>query len=386
MVMTKPFERLQELIDLAYAAALDPTGWDRLLSALCATLESKSAALVTYVFSTGAAQLHAAVGADPALLPLYEHYSPKNPFMPTVAHLAHAGFIGHSLEHVPDATLRKTEYFNEYMRRADYHHNLALCLAREGASATMIYPVRAIGRPQFSAADLRLCRALMPHLQRALAIHRRLAEAGVLHTAATAALDQLTLGVFVLDRHGHVVFANGSGRAMGAANDGVTIERDGLGASRASDGAKLRRAIAQASGGSEPGSTRTGHALRIGRPSLRRDLEVFVVPVEAEASVLLDLRQPAAVVFVADPERKVDAWDAVLARLYGLTPAEAKNAILLLQGYRVQDIADELAVDVNTTRTHLKRIFSKTGARTQSDFIRLLLYGPAQLRHGVASH
>jgi DNA-binding CsgD family transcriptional regulator len=382
--MARPLDRLPELIDLTYTAAVDPNGWHPLLSTLCNALESKSAALVTYAFATGDARLHVAAGADPALLPLYEHYSPKNPFMPAVAHLLRAGFVAQSVDHVPDAALRKTEYFNEYMRRADYHHNLGLCLARDGGSATMIYPVRGLRRPAFSAGDLRLCRALMPHLQRALEIHRRLSDTAVQLTAARAALDQLTLGVFVLDRRGRIVFMNESGRAIVAEHDGLTLDRDGLVPLRTSDRETLRRAIAEASGTAGAGTVRTGQALRIGRPSLRRDLEAFVIPLATEPPVLVDLAAAAVVVFVADPERKVDAWDAVLARLYGLTPAEAKNAVLLLQGYRVQDIADELAVDVNTTRTHLKRIFSKTGARTQSDFIRLLLYGPAQLRNGAA--
>jgi len=42
-------------------------------------------------------------------------------------------------------------------------------------------------------------------------------------------------------------------------------------------------------------------------------------------------------------------------------------------------------VSLNTTRTHLKRIFMKTGARTQSDLVRLLLSGPAQLRSAAPS-
>lgn len=94
-----------DLVQHVYGAPLDPGGWEALLTVLCATLESKSAALVTYDFASREAQMHAAAGADPALLPLYEHYSPKNPFMPAVAAHVVSGFVGVSGEFMPDREL-----------------------------------------------------------------------------------------------------------------------------------------------------------------------------------------------------------------------------------------------------------------------------------------
>ena len=59
---------------------------------------------------------------------------------------------------------------------------------------------------------------------------------------------------------------------------------------------------------------------------------------------------------------------------YGLTSAEAVVAQLLVQhAGSVRDIADRLGVSVNTAKTHLKRIFDKTGVRRQSALIKLLL-------------
>ncbi len=117
----------------------------------------------------------------------------------------------------------------------------------------------------------------------------------------------------------------------------------------------------------------------------RYSSQLLVVPMSGNEAFGRDLAAATAVVFIADPERRVEAWDALLVRLYDLTAAEARTAMLLLQGHRVQEIADQLAVGTATTRTHLKRIFAKTGARTQSDLVRLLLSGPAQLRGAAPS-
>ncbi len=375
---------LAGLVEEVYAAALEPQRWESVLTALCTALEAKAAALVTYDFATRAAQLHAAAGADPALLPLYEHYSPKNPLMPAVAPHVRTGFVGSSVDHMSDRELFKTEYFNEYMRRAEYHHNAALCLERAGDVATMVYPVRDLERPPFSHRDLEFCRALVPHLSRAFVVHRRLTEADARESAATHVLDQLALAVCVLDGSGRVVFTNGSAREILSAGDGIAIGRDGLAVGNPAERDRLRSAVVEAIRATGSHGIRAGRALRISRPSLRRSFELLVVPMSRTEAFGRDLAAAAAVVFIGDPERRVEAWDALLVRLYDLTAAEARTAMLLLQGYRVQEIADQLAVGTATTRTHLKRIFAKTGARTQSDLVRLLLSGPAQLR-GAAS-
>jgi DNA-binding CsgD family transcriptional regulator len=65
-------------------------------------------------------------------------------------------------------------------------------------------------------------------------------------------------------------------------------------------------------------------------------------------------------------------WNAVRFR-YELTPAEIKVASLLASGMAVSRIADELSITRETVRTHLRRIFLKTGCHRQGDLIRVLL-------------
>jgi DNA-binding CsgD family transcriptional regulator len=90
-------------------------------------------------------------------------------------------------------------------------------------------------------------------------------------------------------------------------------------------------------------------------------------------------RQPAAVVFVTDPERQTETPPELLKRLYGLTPREADLAALLLQGIDLKEAARQLGTSMNTARTHLRLIFEKTDTHRQSELIHLLLRGPAGL-------
>ena len=63
---------------------------------------------------------------------------------------------------------------------------------------------------------------------------------------------------------------------------------------------------------------------------------------------------------------------ALLQQAYGLTPAEARLAMLIFEGHSPGDAATSLQVGIATVRTQLSAILKKTGARKQAELIRRL--------------
>ena len=59
-------------------------------------------------------------------------------------------------------------------------------------------------------------------------------------------------------------------------------------------------------------------------------------------------------------------------RELGLTRAEVRVALYLIEGGAVADCARALSVSEGTVRTQLKSIFAKTGIRRQADLPRLI--------------
>jgi DNA-binding CsgD family transcriptional regulator len=61
-----------------------------------------------------------------------------------------------------------------------------------------------------------------------------------------------------------------------------------------------------------------------------------------------------------------------MARTFGLTLSELRvmNAIVHIGG--VPETAEELGVAETTVKTHLHRVFSKTGTSRQADLVRLV--------------
>ena len=89
---------------------------------------------------------------------------------------------------------------------------------------------------------------------------------------------------------------------------------------------------------------------------------------------------PAAAIFLSDPERESVTADEILRQFYGFTLAESRLATELLRQHSVAEAAAILEISQNTARTHLKRLFEKTNTRRQSELLRLLGSGVAQLR------
>ena len=68
---------------------------------------------------------------------------------------------------------------------------------------------------------------------------------------------------------------------------------------------------------------------------------------------------------------------AVAQGIYGLTAAQTQVAQLLARGHDPSLAAEKLGVSVNTVRTHVQRMFDKTGAHSQSALVGLLLSAEA---------
>jgi DNA-binding CsgD family transcriptional regulator len=58
--------------------------------------------------------------------------------------------------------------------------------------------------------------------------------------------------------------------------------------------------------------------------------------------------------------------------LFDLTPAEARIMSRIADGQSAITLKDELGISSNTMKTHLGRIFAKTGCGRQADLVKLM--------------
>lgn len=230
---------------------------------------------------------------------------------------------------------------------------------------------------------LRRFERLSPHLSRALEIGVRIGKHadGTRHLAR--ALQLMPSAALLLDAAGRVVHANQAGEALLQENDGLGTDGQGglqLTAALPPETAALARAIAEALSVAAGSGDVLRSPLHLSRPSGRAPLMVMLVPVPPPAFMLWELIAGArAIVLIVDPEQEsVPAAEAAGIAL-GLTPAEARVAALIAHGYGGPQAAASLGIALTTVKTHLGRIYEKTGIRSQQGLVRLFGALPSQM-------
>jgi len=75
---------------------------------------------------------------------------------------------------------------------------------------------------------------------------------------------------------------------------------------------------------------------------------------------------------VIDPERQRPAANGVLSSMYGLTNRDTDVAAALSTGETLERTAAALGMSCETARSHLRRIFDKTGTSRQNELMLML--------------
>ncbi len=69
-----------------------------------------------------------------------------------------------------------------------------------------------------------------------------------------------------------------------------------------------------------------------------------------------------------------------LRRGFGLTVAETRLTLRIVQGRTVQEASVDLEIRPSTARTHLKSVFQKVGVGRQAELVRVLLTSATPVR------
>lgn len=358
-------QQVLDVVGMLYDAAMGEARWEPFLEHMRDTFAAWQAGVWT--ISAKNFGLTVDLGGQESWSARYvDYYKALDPaFSPRGLELMVPGAAITNPQLVSPREWRGSEFWNDFARPQDAAARaIVIASVSPQRLASGMSLLRSARSGEFSPDEQAALRMLAPHLARAFALRGRLAALD----GALGALDCLPLGVLALDARGRLVEANRAGQRVLECADGLSVER---GTVRA--GAAFQRAVAEVAAS----TTRQPAALRVTRPSDRPPWSVLVAPASARPG--LAAARAVVLVFVSDPAAVPLPRAALLEKLYGFTPAEADLAAELMRGASLHEAADRLAITANTARTHLKRIFAKTQVRRQSELIRVLSTGPANL-------
>ncbi len=358
---------LEDVVDLIYEAALDPSLWVPVMERFADLIGGSSACITQLNMFAGTGSVIIA-RADPATVPKYfEHYARRNPLSnvknPASYLRSWAPRILTDEDWMPKEELTRTEYYNDFLKPQSVHSCLMIRLAKEGSDIFALNINRPRRQGQFDRPDLELAAELHPHLVRAHKLGRKISAKQRLSEGMAEFIDRSSHGLFLLDGHGRVGHFNSVGRALVSESGGLTILGGRLAATRQEDARRLQHLIARAASGD--GTQRTGGAMALATPSRRRPLSLIVSPMRGDRAALFPSR-PAVMVCVTDLEAGASVPEQQLREVFGLTAAEGRVALFLLEGLEPRQIAHRLDVGLPTVRTHLAHTFEKTGTTGQA--------------------
>ena len=238
----------------------------------------------------------------------------------------------------------------------------------------------------FGREEVGLVELLLPHLARSLRLYAEHKRQELEKRLYEETVEHFLLGSVVLDGERRVVHANRVAAALMAQHPGIGVSRGRLrlaepGAQRALDAA-LGRALA--AGGGEAAGQR-GELIRLERTDAQ-PLGLLVRPIN-QAPYYRGAHAPSIVVYLSDPNSELEALQpartssqALVAGLFGLTPQEARLALLLANGCTLAAAAESIGIAETAVRSYSKRIYAKMGIRSQSDVVRMVYRSFALLR------
>jgi len=283
----------------------------------------------------------------------------------------------------PDAQFVDSEIYQDHFEKLGIFEILHHCLFDDEHFAAGITFTRPRSKGRFTKAEQNFIDALVPHIQRAARLHLRLLETNLNSRLINEAWNRIDDGVVLVSNKGVVAFQNRAAEEMLSSKSSIHVNRNGtLVCGSARESSKLRSVIKSVFDTSEA-SNSFGGKLSLNQPN-GKPLNISITPFK-EQDRYARASEKFALVLISDPDRSIGSTEEGLRAEFGLTKAEARVAQLLADGHRLGEVGEMLDISPNTARTHLKRIFSKTGTNRQSSLLKLILSGSSKISNRISA-
>ncbi len=365
-------DELSHLISLIYDAALDSGLWPAALEKTAGFLRSAATVLGSFDVLRSNAIFDFNWGYDPAYTALYiERYAKVNPLI-LASWETGVGDVVSTSSFMSREELVATQFYQEWAKPQGYVDAAQATLQKSGTALAVLGAVRHESVGPVDETMLRRMALLVPHFRRAVLIGEVIDLKTVQAAAFAEAIDALAAAIFLVDRRGAVVHANASGRTLLEDGDVVRLSRGVLAAVDGAADRSLHKAIALA-GTSEVELAGRGVGIPLAAGS-EQGYFANVLPLSSgNRRAAGHLHAAVAAVFLRKAAADVTGPVERVARRYGLTPTETKVLRAVVEHGGVAPIAAALGISEATVKTHLQRLFRKTGTSRQVDVVKLTL-------------
>jgi DNA-binding CsgD family transcriptional regulator len=371
MITMTETEQVSLLIGDIYDASLDVALWPHAFEGIRDFLGDCTATLISQDAVTKNVDLHFMLGHDQDYIDLYlERYFRINPLFPPAMFLD-IEQIQTVSDVVPLQEFCRSRFAREWLAPQDIGDSVFSTVEKSAVGCTVFMTMRRM-RDGFCDDEMRRRFSLiLPHVRRALLIGNVIDCHKVEAAVLADSLDTLASGMFIVNGTGRIIHANASGYAMVAEAEALRAPNGRLRANDATADQALLE-IFTAAGGGDALLGRRGVAVPL-RASGNERYVAHVLPLTSGARRKAGICYSAvAAVFVRKAALDLPSPPVVIAQVFQLTPAELRVLFSVIDTGGASEVADVLGISEATVRTHLHRLFEKTGTGRQADLVKLV--------------
>jgi DNA-binding CsgD family transcriptional regulator/PAS domain-containing protein len=363
-------EQLSALIGDIYDAVLDPIQRIDVLDKIASFTGGHSGGLLSKHCLSKSQNLYCYIGADPESLQAYSESYPKLDPTADVPAFEVAQVVSTS-DLVPYDEFRRGRFYREWARPQGWVDVASAVIEKSATSCTFLSVVRDEANGLVDDEMRRRMALVIPHVRRALVIGKTIHQQQAQTACFSDILDGLSAGMILVDANGRIVHANAAGNAVIDAADFFRSVCGRLVAGDPSINAALRDILIAARAGDSVLGVK-GIAL----PLTAHDGERYVahvLPLTSGARRVACMAYNAvAALFIRKAALDAFAPPEVIGEMYKLTPTELRVLLAIVNIGGVPEVAVALGVAVTTIKTHLSRLFEKTGVARQADLVKLV--------------
>ncbi len=358
-------QRISDLVGTVYDAALDPSLWTTVLQQASEYLDAMGGIVAAYDLSLENQTFNAAWGYEEKYLATLAESLRVQPLMAMTFRLK-PGEFGSVVDAMPLVEYYETRAHIEWAKPQGIIDAGQATLDRKPLALSVIGFSRHERNGLIDDVFRQRVRLLVPHFRRAFLVGKTIDLAKVEASALGETLDGLASAVFLVDSRGGLLHANRKGEDMLAAADVISAQNRMLVARQSDVRNRLSEAIATSAHGD---AAMPDNSLAISLSANGETYSVHVLPLKSGRRAAA----PAAVaVFIRKATVDFPQPIATLARQYDLTAGETRTLTALMAMGSARDAAMLLGVSDATVKTHLGRIFRKTGTSRQAALVKLV--------------
>lgn len=368
---------LSQVISLAYEAPLGLAGWREFTRATARLLQSKFAMIHHMDHDNPLQSLHLAGGIDESF---NQAFKPRwfeggdDIYLQAMRGLP-AGTIRLSNDIVAPAVAHQMEIHHQLAEPWRLEHFLFASLGSHNGVTSVLSLGRCIDDPPFSSANVDLLtELLLPHLRRSIDLRAAFAEKRNENELLAAMIDLTPRGIVVFDKYGRALFVSETAAAIFSRNDGLTLRSGKLHCTDSRAQGLLDAALLKVIANRQGQASAAPPAPVLIRDNGKAHPYQVVFSQLTQHTGSSDFPQRAACIALINDRQQSNfpKLSPELIATFGLSKAESRLCKTLLSGKTMQEASDELSISHNTAKTHLSRIFHKTGVHSQTALLHLI--------------